>query len=196
MATRNATSVPSALYFCDLRLDERGDAIERERRFAGFLARGGEPLVELLHARGFGVRIAEARHVHQPLGRGILWLRRPGRRGGGLVLGFGLAHRRRRKRRAALGLAEVMVVQLPLPQLAQFRVTRLDGQEPEAVGGVLDVLAIEFLDQRVDALARFERLPRLAAGQVHVVLGLEALDLAVKVAFISRSKSFVGGATR
>ena len=42
--------------------------------------------------------------------------------------------------------------------------------------GGLDVAAVPLLDQRCDAVARLPRRPRQAAGEEHVVLGLELLE--------------------
>jgi hypothetical protein len=56
----------------------------------------------------------------------------------------------------------------------------LKGAEPETVSGVVDVDSVNPLDDAFDALARLPWRTREAAGEVHVVLGLEALQFSLE----------------
>ena len=72
--------------------------------------------------------------------------------------------------------------QAAVPEIDERRVPRLQRREAEAIAVVLDVRAIELLDERVDAAARLPRRLRQPAGEEHVVLGFEPLQLGSRAA--------------
>src|SRR6185436_13061357 len=67
--------------------------------------------------------------------------------------------------------------QAAIPQVHERRVACLQRGEAETVPVAANVRAIVLLDERVDAAPRFPRRFGHPAGEEHVVLGLEPLQL-------------------
>ena len=67
-----------------------------------------------------------------------------------------------------------------IPQIDERLEPGLQRLEPEALAGVDEMRAIDALDHRLDAAARFPRRPRQPAGEEHVVLRLQPLQLALE----------------
>ena len=91
--------------------------------------------------------------------------------------GFFVAARSRRRLRERTGPPFLARAQAAIPEIDERRVARLQRVEAEAIAGVRDVAAVELLDQRFDAGARLPRRLGQPAGEEHVVLGLELLEL-------------------
>ena len=70
--------------------------------------------------------------------------------------------------------------QRAIPQIDEASEARLQRAEAEADAVVVDRRAIEPLDHRLDARARLPRRTLQPAGEEHVVLGLEPLQLALR----------------
>src|SRR5262249_44833944 len=60
-----------------------------------------------------------------------------------------------------------------VPEIEERRQARLQRAETKAVAVVLDVAAVQALDELLDARPRFPGRARQAAGEVHVVLALQ-----------------------